>query len=218
MYFASRVQAGRMLASQLTPKYRYENCAVVALNNGGVVVGAQIAMQLHCPLTMLLSKEINLPREPDSVASIAQDGSFSYNNDYSSYELGELTSEYFQYIEQEKMNKLQEMHRLVGESGTIRKDLLRGRYIILVSDGIKSGHSLDVSVQYLKPVASEGVVIATPLASVQAVDYMHVLADDLYVLSVLDNYMDTDHYYETQDVPEPEKVVDIIEKIVLNWQ
>jgi predicted phosphoribosyltransferase len=218
MYFASRVQAGRMLASQLMPKYRYENCAVVALNNGGVVIGAQIAMQLHCPLTMLLSKEINLPREPDSVASIAQDGSFSYNNDYSSYELGELQSEYFQFIEQEKMNKLQEMHRLVGDGGTIRKDLLRGRYIILVSDGIKSGHSLDVSVQYLKPVASEGVVIATPLASVPAVDYMHVLADDLYVLSVVDNYLDTDHYYETQDVPEPEKVVDIIEKIVLNWQ
>lgn len=218
MYFASRVQAGRMLASQLMPKYRYENCAVVALNNGGVVIGAQVAMQLHCPLTMLLSQEINLPREPDAVASIAQDGSFTYNNEYSSYELGELQSEYFQYIEQEKMNKLQEMHRLVGEGGTIRKDLLRGRYIILVSDGIKSGHTLDISVQYLKPVATEGLVIATPLASVKAVDYMHVLADDLYVLSVLDNYLDTDHYYETQDVPDSEKVVDIIEKIVLNWQ
>jgi predicted phosphoribosyltransferase len=113
MYFASRVQAGRMLASQLLPKYRYENCAIVALNDGGVVVGAQIAMQLHCPLMMLMSEEINLPREPDAIATIAQDGSFSYNNNYSRYELGELESEYFQYIEQEKMNKLQHMHRLL---------------------------------------------------------------------------------------------------------
>jgi putative phosphoribosyl transferase len=218
MYFASRVQAGRMLASQLLPKYRYENCAIVALNDGGVVVGAQIAMQLHCPLMMLMSEEINLPREPDAIATIAQDGSFSYNNNYSRYELGELESEYFQYIEQEKMNKLQHMHRLLGSGGTIRKDLLKGRYIILVSDGIKSGHSLDISVQYLKPVASEGLVIATPLASVDAVDYMHVLADDLFCLSVIDNYMDTPHYYDVQDVPDSDTIVETMEKIILNWK
>jgi predicted phosphoribosyltransferase len=218
MYFASRVQAGRMLASQLVPKYRYENCAIVALNNGGVVIGAQIAMQLHCPLNMLMTQEINLPREPDAVGAIAQDGSVTYNNAMSGYVLGELESEYYHYIEQEKMSKLQEMHRILGDGGTIRKDLLRGRYIILVSDGIKSPHSLDITVQYLKPVATEGLIIATPLASVDAVDYMHVLADDLFVLSVIDNYMDTDHYYDAQDVPDSQKIVEIIEKIVLNWQ
>lgn len=70
MYFASRMQAGRMLASQLAPKYRYENCAVIALNDGGVMVGAQIASQLHCILMMLLSSEINLPMEPDAIAGI----------------------------------------------------------------------------------------------------------------------------------------------------
>jgi putative phosphoribosyl transferase len=218
MYFSSRVQAGRMLAAQMVKKYRYENCAIVALDEGGVVVGAQIAMQLHCPINLLLTEDISLPQENEAIASIAQDGSFSYNNDISPYVLGELESEYFQYIEQEKMNKLQNMHRLIGSGGTIRKDLLRGRYIILVSDGIKSGHMLDVTVQYLKPVATEGIVVATPLASVPAVDYMHVLADDLYCLSVLDNYLDTPHYYDKQDVPDEKKVVDIIEKIVLNWK
>lgn len=207
-----------MLAAQLTPKYRYENCAVVALNDGGVVIGAQIAMQLHCPLNMLLAEDINLPRENDAIASIAQDGSFSYNQEFSHFELGELEAEYYQYIEQEKLNKLQHMHRLIGSGGTIRKDLLRGRYIILVSDGIKSGHTLDISVQYLKPVATEGIVIATPLASVNAVDYMHVLADDIHCLSVIDNYMDTPHYYDSQDIPDTQKIVEIIEKIVLNWK
>jgi putative phosphoribosyl transferase len=217
MYFSSRVQAGRMLASQLVPKYRYENCAVVALDKGGVVVGAQIAMQLHCPLNMLLSEHINLPLENEAFASIAQDGSFSYNQEISPYVLGELESEFFRYIEQEKMNKLQHMHRLLGSGGTIRKDLLRGRHVILVSDGIKSGHVLDVMVQYLKPVATEGIVVATPLASIPAVDYIHVLADDIYCLSVVDNYLDTDHYYETKDVPDEKKIVETIEKIILNW-
>ena len=68
MYFASRLQAGRQLASQLVPKYRYENCAVLAVSDGGVMVGAQIAQQLHCVITLLMSAEITLPREPEAVA------------------------------------------------------------------------------------------------------------------------------------------------------
>ena len=43
MYFSSRMQAGRMLANQLAPKYSSTNSTIVALNDGGVMVGAQIA-------------------------------------------------------------------------------------------------------------------------------------------------------------------------------
>jgi predicted phosphoribosyltransferase len=181
------------------------------------MVGAQIAIQLHCPINLLLSEAINLPSEPDAIASIAQDGSFMFNANYSEGELSELVSEYYQYIEQQKLEKLDKIHRLLGVGGTIRKDLLRGRYIILVSDGLKNGHVLDIAVQYLKPVSTEGIVIATPLASVPAVDYMHVLADDLYCLSVIDNFLDTPHYYDKDDIPDQKKSVEIIEKIVLKW-
>ena len=48
MYFESRAQAGYMLAEQLVERYRYENCAVVALSDGSVQVGEQIAGYLHC--------------------------------------------------------------------------------------------------------------------------------------------------------------------------
>ena len=57
MYFESRSQAGAKLADQVLKKYRYENCAVVALGEGGVLVGEQIAVKLHCVLMMLLSEE-----------------------------------------------------------------------------------------------------------------------------------------------------------------
>src|ERR1700727_1681004 len=100
MYFASRLQAGRMLAAQLTKKYRYENCAVVALDDGGVMVGAQIASELHCVLMLMLSSEINLPREPDAVAGITVGGTVAYNQRYSQGEIDELVGEYRGLIEQ----------------------------------------------------------------------------------------------------------------------
>jgi len=216
MYFASRMQAGRMLAAQLKEKYRYENCAIVALDDGGVVIGAQIAIELHCVLMQLSSADINLPREVEAIGAIAQDGSFTYNqNYYSTGEIEELKGEYFSLIEQEKMEG---RHELIGEGGSMRKDLLRGHNIILVSDGLKDGFDLDVAFQYLKPVAIEKIIVATPLASVSAVDHMHIMADDICCLSVIENYMDTDHYYDTQDVPEHDKIIEIIEKIVLNWK
>lgn len=207
-----------MLASQLVPKYRYENCSVVALGDGGVMVGAQISAALHCSLSLLMTEEIDLPREPNAIAGIAQDGSFAYNEAYSAGEIDELQSEYYHLIEQEKMEKMHEMHRLVGDIGTIDKRLLKGHNVILVSDGMKTSFALDVAVQFLKPIAIEKLIVATPLASVKAVDRMHIVADDLCVLSVLDDYMNTPHYYDKDDMPDHDTVMEIIERIIMLWR
>jgi putative phosphoribosyl transferase len=218
MYLASRLQAGRMLAKQLAKKYRYENCAVMALNDGGVMVGAQIAMQLHCVLTMLESAEINLPREPDAIAGITAGGTIAYNSRYSAGELDELVGENYGYIEQEKLTRLHDMNRLLGSGGTVSRVLLRGHNIIIVSDGFKTGFTVDLAAEFLKPIAIEKMIIAAPFASVKAVDRMHVLADDLYCLNVIEDYMDTDHYYDKHDVPSHAAVLKAIEEIILKWK
>ena len=218
MYFASRTQAGQMLANQLVAKYRYENCAVVALDDGGVVVGAQIAASLHCVLSLLLNEKITLPRELEAIAGISQDGSVTFNSSYSPGELDELIGEYYQYIEQEKLSRLSNLNHLLGKGNTVDKRLLAGRNIILVSDGLGSGFAIDMAVQFLKPVPIEKVIVATPLASIQAVDRMHILADELYVLSAIENFMGSDHYYDQNDVPPHDKIVAIIERIMLNWK
>jgi putative phosphoribosyl transferase len=218
MYFQSRVEAGQKLAEQIVKKYAGQPCAVVALSDGGVIVGAQIAMSLHCVLTMLLSDAIELPREPEAIAGISQDGSFTYNNAYSPGEIEELVSEYRSVIEQEKMEKMQEMQRMQGRGGLIRKDLLRDHNVILVADGLPNGFSLDIAVEYLKPIHTEKLIVATPLASVKAVDRMHILADEIFCLSVIEDYITTDHYYEVQDVPSHEKVVKSIEQVVAHWK
>lgn len=207
-----------MLAAQLAEKYRYENCAVVAINDGGVMVGAQIATELHCVLTLLVSSEITLPREPEAVAGITSSGTVSYNHEYSSGEIDELLGEYYSVVEQEKLTKMHDMNHLLGGEGTIDKRLLHGRNIIIVSDGLKSGFQVDLAAEFLKPVQVEKLIVAAPFASVQAVDRMHVLADDLYCLNVVENYMDTDHYYDKHDVPDHDAAVKIIEEIILNWK
>lgn len=218
MYFNSRLEAGQLLAKQIGQKYKGNDTAVVALNDGGVMVGAQIALEIHAVLTMLLTETITLPRENDAVAGITQDGAFSYNRKYSQGEIDEFVGEYYNLIEQEKMNKMQEMHRMTGMGGLIRRDLVSDHNVILVTDGLTDGFVLDVALQFLKPIHTKRLIVATPLASVPAVDRMHVLADEIFCLSVIEDYISTEHYYEVQDVPSHERVIKTIEEIVTHWK
>jgi len=218
MYFESRAQAGAVLAAQLLEKYRYENCAVVALSDGGVLVGEQIAAHLHCVLTMLLVENIEVPGESVSFGGVSQTGNFTYNSEFSSGEIEEYTSEFHGYLDEQKRQAFQRINRLLGDGGLIDYDMLRDRTIILVNDGFADSTILDVAADFLKPIRIHKLVIATPVASAQAVDSLHIIADELHILDVKSNYFDTNHYYTHNEIPTHEETVDKINKIILNWR
>ena len=182
------------------------------------MVGAQIAINLHCVLELILSEEILLPRESVAIGGLTQDGSFTYNHAYSQGEIDEINSEYYQVIEAAKLTKMHDMNRLLGTGGLVSRDLLKGHNIILVSDGLQTSFALDLALEFLKPIATESIIVACPLASISAVDRMHILADEIYCLSAVEDYIDTPHYYDKQDIPNHSTVIKTIEDIILNWK
>lgn len=218
MYFESREAAGQLLAEQLVEKYRYENCVVVALSDGGVQVGEKIAQALHCLLTMLLIEDIEIPGENLSFGGVSQRGDFTYNGMFSAGEIEEYTGEFHGYLEEQKREAFQKMNRLLGEGGIIDNDMLRDHTVILVSDGLDSGASLDVAKDFLKPIRIKKLVMTTPVASVPAVDKMHMMADELHVLDVKANFMGVNHYYDKNDIPSHEETIAKINQIILNWR
>jgi putative phosphoribosyl transferase len=218
MYFENREQAGQLLAAELLEKYRYEDCTVVALSDGAVVVGEQIAKALHCLLTMLLVEDIQVPGEGVSFGSVSQNGGFTYNNMFSIGEIEEYNSEYHGYLEEQKRQAFQSINRLLGDGGFIDEGMLRDRIVILVADGFDSGSSLDACLDFLKPIRIKRLVVATPVSTVQAVDRLHVAADEIHILDVKQNFMGINHYYEKNDIPSHEETISKINQIVLNWR
>ncbi|MDB5184336.1 MAG: phosphoribosyltransferase [Candidatus Saccharibacteria bacterium] len=206
-----------MLAARLAPTYQGKPCAVVALSDGGAVVGAQIASQLHCVLTLLLTEKVSLPNEPVAVGGVLSTGAFAYNSAYSAGELEEINSEYHGVIEQEKFTKFRKLNALVGSSETIDRNLLEGRNVILVSDAFEGTFPIDMAMEFMKPIPSTRVVVATPLSDVVAIDRMHISADEICCLSVVENLMEADHYYDKNDVPEHQHIIDTIEQIMQHW-
>jgi putative phosphoribosyl transferase len=217
-YFPSRQIAGELIANQLEPTYRFEDCAVMALSDGGVIVGAQIAARLHCVLSMLLTSHIQLMGEPEIFAEMNHLGQLSYNDLLSAGELEYILSENFSYLEQQKLQKLFQMNSLLGQGGIIHPGLLRARNVIVVSDGLTNGLSLHAAAEYLKPIRIKRLIMVTPFATITAVDQMHILADEIVCLNVLEDIISVDHYYEKNTLPSHEKIIRVIEDIILHWK
>ena len=219
MYFDSRSQAGDILARQLEELYRYENCAVIALGEGGVLVGEQIAWRLHCVLMMLISKEIPIPGESVDFGALSHGGQFTYNSAFTQGEIDGWTSEFHGYLEEQKREAHSHMNRLLGEGGIIDKDMVRDRVVVLACDGFgDSLTALDVALNFLKSVRTEKIVVAVPVVSVNAVDRLHVAVDEIHVLDVKANYMGTDHYYEDNELPDRNETIEKISQVILNWR
>lgn len=218
MYFENRSQAGQILADQLLEKYRYENCAVVALSDGAVLVGEKIAEALHCVLTMILVEDIEIPGESLSFGGVSQSGGFTYNGMFTPGQIEGYVSEFHGYLEEQKRIAFQKINRLLGDGGIIDNDMLRDHVVILVADGLDNGASLDVAVDFLKPIRIQKLIVVTPVATVPAVDKMHMVADELHVLDVKENFMGVDHYYDQNEIPSHEDTIAKINQIVLNWR
>jgi predicted phosphoribosyltransferase len=218
MYFHSRAEAGEQLARLLHEKYRYDNVAIVALGDGAVAVGEPIAEQLHCVLTMLISEEVEVPGENQQFGAVSQTGQFTFSSNLQEGEIGEYVHEYHGYLEEQKREAFSKINRLIGDGGIIDRDLLQDHTIILVSDGLHDITILNVALDFLKPVRIQKLIIASPIASVEVVDKVHMIADELHILDVKANYMDTNHYYDQNDLPSREETVAKINKIILNWR
>ncbi|HMR73180.1 MAG TPA: hypothetical protein PKD68_04195, partial [Candidatus Saccharibacteria bacterium] len=113
MYFQSRAEAGVKLAQELAA-YRYENTVIVALNDGAVQIGLQIAAELHATMTLMLSEGIDVPGEGELFGTLNQDGAFVYNGMFSAGQIEYYYSEFHGYLEDQKREKMGRMNRLLG--------------------------------------------------------------------------------------------------------
>ncbi len=218
MYFHSRAEAGEQLSRDLVDAYRYENVAIVALGDGAVVVAEPIAERLHCVLTLLVSEGVEVPGEGQMLGAVSQSGQFTTNSNMSQSEIDGYSTDLHGYFEERKREAFHKINRLIGDGGTIDRDLLQDHTVILVSDGLHDVTEIDVAMDFLKPIRIEKLVIAAPIASVAIVDKVHLIADELHIVDVKENYLDTDHYYDQNDVPSREDTVAKISQIVLNWR
>src|SRR5215813_2907615 len=80
--YHDRTQAGRVLASMLTPYANRRDVLILALPRGGVPVAYEVAQALHVPLDVFLVRKLGLPgHEELAMGAIATAGILVLNED-----------------------------------------------------------------------------------------------------------------------------------------
>ena len=217
MYFHDRAEAGDLLANQLT-NYRYENTVVLALSPGGVLVGEQIARRLHTMLLLLVTERISAPGDDSLVlGTIDQAGIYTTNSLIAAGQMEEYMEDMRGWVEEEKMHKLYEMATAVNGDGLADINQIRGRNVIIATDGVKNGLSFDAARHFLGKVHVEKTIGAIPVGPAEVIDRLSHQLDELHYLNIPDDFFSVSHYYTDESKVSAERVNDALDKVVTRW-
>jgi putative phosphoribosyl transferase len=207
--FLDRQEAGSALARSLT-RYRSDpRTIVLALPRGGVPVGYEVASALGLPLDVLVVRKLGLPSQPElAMGAVASGGALVLNEDVVRY-----LPRGSDAIEQVKARELQELARRERAYRGDRPALqMRGMTGILVDDGLATGATMEAAVRALRSLDARRIVVAVPVASIEAHERVAALADEVVCLQTPPYFSAVGQWYERFDQTEDDEVHDLLKR------
>ncbi len=206
MIFRDRVDAGRRLAEHLE-KYRGEPGLVLALPRGGVVVGAEVAAALNFPLDVIVVRKVGAPGNPEfGIGAVAETGDYEISE--------EVVRELWiprSYVERAVQAELEEVRRRVRLYREGRPlPPVEGRTVILVDDGVATGHTIRVGAIAVRRLNPKLVVIAVPVAPPEAIPRLQAVADDVICLATPEPFLAVGRFYQRFEQIPDSQVIEIL--------
>lgn len=174
--FRDRLEAGRVLAGQLSGYAGRPDLIVLALPRGGVPVGSEVARALGAPLDVFLVRKLGLPgHEELAMGAIASGGIRLINEDVVySYQVSDAAIEAVTRVELQELQRRERMYRDNRPLPT-----LHDRTIILVDDGLATGATMRVVVLAVREETPSRIVVAVPVAAAETCDEFRTIVDDV---------------------------------------
>jgi predicted phosphoribosyltransferase len=176
--FENRYDAGRQLATKLVA-YKNQQVIVLAIPNGGVPVGLQVALALNTDLDLVVSRKIPIPLSPEGgFGAVADDGTTILNQDVlKGINLSEHQITYQVSKVRSDIQKRSLLYR--GERPLF---MVNDRIVIVIDDGLASGYTMMAAVESVRRRQPKQIVVAVPVASATAVRQVENIADHLVTI------------------------------------
>ena len=208
--FENREQAGKELAKAIGP-CEDEECVVLAIPRGGVVVGYVVAESLALPLDVVVPRKIPAPNQPElAIGAVASWGDNELMIDERSVRILGVTED---YITRESQRQLDEVtRRLIAYRGTTDPPDVRGKLVILVDDGIATGYTTLAAIAAMRRLGAESITLAVPVGPPESLETLRPRVDRLICLRTPSPFMAVGYWYWDFEQVSDDDVIELLRK------
>jgi putative phosphoribosyl transferase len=213
--FPNRREAGRKLAEQLTAYANHPQAIVLGLPRGGVPVAYEIAKNLNLPLDVCLVKKLGLPYSSETaMGAIAEDalihdycGNITIIDENTTQFHG-VNAEQIKAIAAQAKAELKWRDECYRHCRPMLK--IREHIVIIVDDGLATGLTMHAAVTALQQHQPQKIIMATPVASSQAIKQLETQVDEIMCLVVPENFRAVGFWYEDFKPTTDQEVCDLL--------
>jgi putative phosphoribosyl transferase len=204
--FDDRKDAGKKLARALE-KYKDKKVLVLAIPKGGVEVGCQVAAYLNADFSIIISRKLPFPDNPEAgFGAIAEDGSafiFDFARDM-------YPKDTIDRILLEQKSEIERRIEVLRKGKPLPE--IRARTVILVDDGIAMGSTMRASIKLCKNKKAKKIIVAAPVAGRDTARSIARMVDEIIILETPIFFQAVAQVYKNwYDVPD-EEVIKILDK------
>ena len=201
-----RRHAGKLLAEQLAPIIKGKNCLILAIPRGGVIVVDEIDRRLGLPLDIIISKKITPPDYPEyAIGAITYDGVLHYGHEWERYA---NDPRFEAEINKKKTEVTRQIEAYRGNTNYNFDD----KTIILVDDGIATGSTVCVILEWLLQKQVREIILATPVIPLVTQEIIKQFGIQIIALEVPIEFSSVGQFYRSFDQIPDQIVISILEK------
>lgn len=174
--FEDRKDAGEKLAGALED-YKGKQVVVLAIPRGGVAVGYEVAKHLNAEFSILISRKLPYPDNPESgFGAIAEDGSMFIFEDARRWLSGETIDRIIEKQKQEIKRRI----RVLRKGSPLPE--IQDKIVILVDDGIAMGSTMLAAIMLCRNKKARKIIVAVPVTGKETAEEIRKRVDEIIVL------------------------------------
>jgi predicted phosphoribosyltransferase len=204
MPFASRQDAGEKLGRRLLEE-GVEVDLAVGLPRGGVVVAAEVAHILRCPLDVLVVRKIGHPLHREFAVGAMAEGDVVLLDESIIGSNPGARARLEQVIKEEKERLWQYQIKFHDAKVDIRD-----RTVLLADDGLATGATMEAAALSARKQGARRTIIAVPVASTSAFRRLQKAADGVFALVVDSGFEAVGAYYTKFSQTTDEEVLNLL--------
>ncbi len=204
--FEDRKDAGKKLAKRLA-KYKGKNVLVLGIPRGGVEVAYEVAEFLDTELSILVSRKLPFPFNPEAgFGAITEDGSTIIQDGAYSW----LSREEIEKIIREQKQEMARRIRTLRKSKPLPK--IKGRIVILVDDGLAMGSTMKASIRLCKNKEADKIIVAVPVSGESVGREIEGMVDEIVVLETPPFFQAVAQVYANWCDVQDSEVIEILDR------